>query len=325
LDQMEGDLPAVGMASLVVSWFGDDLRCGRCLVQPRAEDAGRKAEPADWSVAGLTSNTAPLVSRDANDRPNFGGTPSDASVIRAIGELKGRDKGVMLYPFLLMDVPAGNALGDPYTGQADQPAFPWRGRITLDLAPGVAGTADQTLAAETEIAQFFGTATAADFQIGANGVTYTGPAEWGWRRFILHLAALGAAAGGVEAICIGSELRGLTTLRSDRTHFPAVAELQALADQVRLLLPDAKIGYAADWSEYFGYHPADGTGDVLFHLDPLWAHPNIDFVGIDDYAPMSDWRNDLVHRDLEAGNKSVGNKRFSLSRAPAFMDGRNRR
>jgi len=157
----------------------------------------------------------------------------------------------------------------------------------------------------------------ADFQIGANGVTYTGPAEWGWRRFILHLAALGAAAGGVEAICIGSELRGLTTLRSDRTHFPAVAELQALADQVRLLLPDAKIGYAADWSEYFGHHPGDGTGDVLFHLDPLWAHPNIDFVGVDDYAPMSDWRNDRVHRDLEAGHRSI----YALSYLEGNVEG----
>ena len=24
-----------------------------------------------------------------------------------------------------------------------------------------------------------------------------------------------------------------------------------------------KIGYAADWSEYFGHHPDDGSGDVL--------------------------------------------------------------
>ena len=39
-----------------------------------------------------------------------------------------------------------------------------------------------------------------------------------------------------------------------------------------MLGPATKIGYAADWSEYFGHQPADGSGDVLFHLDPLWAH-----------------------------------------------------
>ncbi|MEO1721091.1 MAG: glycoside hydrolase TIM-barrel-like domain-containing protein, partial [Pseudomonadota bacterium] len=29
--------------------------------------------------------------------------------------------------------------------------------------------------------------------------------EWTWRRFVLHLAALSRAAGGVDAFCIGSE------------------------------------------------------------------------------------------------------------------------
>ena len=54
--------------------------------------------------------------------------------------------------------------------------------------------------------------------------------------------------------------------------------------------PATKITYGADWSEYFGHHPADGSGDVWFHLDPLWAHPDIDAVGIDNYLPLSDWR-----------------------------------
>jgi hypothetical protein len=317
LDQLEGDLPAAGAASLVVSWFGDDLRCGRCRVQPKVESAGRKAAPENWSAAGLTTDTAPLVSRDANDRPNFGGTPSDSSVIRAIGELKTRGKAVMLYPFLLMDIPAGNSLVDPYTGLAGQPAFPWRGRITLDLAPGMPGTTDQTAAASSEVAQFFGTASATDFPVAAGAVVYTGPAEWSWRRFILHLAALARAAGGVDAICIGSELRGVTTLRGSRTAYPAVAELQALASEVRQLLPEAKIGYAADWSEYFGHHPQDGTGDVLFHLDPLWSHPDIDFIGIDDYTPLSDWRHSRTHLDMEAGHDSV----YSLSYLEASIEG----
>ncbi|HUF88135.1 MAG TPA: glycoside hydrolase TIM-barrel-like domain-containing protein [Thermohalobaculum sp.] len=305
MDQLDGELPSAGAASLLVSWFGDDLRCGRCSVQPRVEETGRQAKPENWSAAGLTTNSAVPVSRDANDRPNYGGTPSDASVIRAIAELTGRGKQVMLYPFLLMDIPPGNALEDPYTGEIGQPVFPWRGRITLDAAPGKAGTTDQSAAAADEVAAFFGTARAADFTVSGGSVSYAGPAEWGWRRFVLHLAALASAAGGVDAICIGSELRGLTTVRSSRTDHPAVGELTALAAEVRALLPDAKIGYAADWSEYFGHHPQDGTGDVLFHLDPLWSGPDIDFVGIDDYTSLSDWRHARTHLDLEAGHKSV--------------------
>ena len=138
LDQLESDLPQCDAVSLVVSWFGTDLRCGQCQVRPGIEEAGRTASPEPWSVAGLNSTTAVPVSVDGEGRPNFGGTPSDGSVIRAIQELNGRGKDVMLYPFLLMDVPGGNGLSDPYGG-AEQPAFPWRGRLTLDLAPGTAG------------------------------------------------------------------------------------------------------------------------------------------------------------------------------------------
>src|SRR5690606_20940739 len=55
--------------------------------------------------------------------------------------------------------------------------------------------------------------------------------------------------------------------------------------------------YGADWSEYFGHQPTDGSGDVFFHLDPLWADAAIDFVGIDNYMPLSDWRDGNDHAD----------------------------
>ena len=302
MDQLEADLPECSRASLVVSWFGDDLRAGRCRVEPKIEERGRVSSPDAWSVTGLSTADAPLISRDGDDRPNFGGTPSDASVIRAILDLKARGLKVVLYPFLLMDVPAGNGLADPY-GAAEQATFPWRGRITLDNAPGQPGSTDQTSAAVSDVASFFGTAEPSDYSISSAGVSYSGPDEWTWRRFVLHLAALGAAAGGVDAICIGTELRGLTTIRSSKTDFPAVQELIDLAADVRQILPSSLITYAADWSEYFGHQPNDGTGDVLFHLDPLWADSNIDLIGIDDYTPLSDWRHEASHLDAEA--KSV--------------------
>ncbi len=58
-----------------------------------------------------------------------------------------------------------------------------------------------------------------------------------------------------------------------------------------------KIGYPADWLEYFGHQRGDGSGDVFFHLDPLWADPEIDFVGVDNYMPLSDWRDGFEHAD----------------------------
>ena len=317
LDQLGAELPNCGAASLVVAWFGNDLRAGHCRVEPRIEERGRANAPEPWRVSGLTTATAAAVSRDAEGRPVFGGTPSDGSVMRAVQDLRARGRRVVLYPFLLMDLGPGNGLPDPY-GAAEQAAFPWRGRITLDTAPGGAGSTDMTPAAAADVAAFFGTASAAHFTVTPGSVAYAGPAEWTWRRFVLHMAALGAAAGGADAICIGSEFRGLTTVRSGRSGanaFPAVQELRALAAEVRALLPNAAITYAADWSEYFGHQPQDGSGDVLFHLDPLWADPNINMIGIDDYTPLSDWRYTSSHADVDA--KSV----YSLPYLKANVEG----
>lgn len=302
LGQMAGDLPNCESVSLVVSWFGDDLRCGSCAVAPKVEQADVDGDPMAWEVSGAGRGAVPLMSRDDEDRPNFGGTPCDESVLQSIAAIQAQGKDVMFYPFVLMDIPSGNALTDPYGG-AEQATFPWRGRITASVAPGGVGTPDKTAAMDAEVAAFFGSASVGDFTPSGVGVAYAGPVEWSYRRFILHYAHLCALAGGVEAFCIGSELRGLTSLRSAAEVFPVVAALKALAADVRAILPGAKIGYAADWSEYFGYQPTDGSGDVLYHLDALWSDDEIDFIGIDNYMPLSDWRAGEEHAD--AGHGSI--------------------
>ncbi|MEP3299232.1 MAG: glycoside hydrolase TIM-barrel-like domain-containing protein [Pseudoruegeria sp.] len=301
LRDLREELPNCGAVSLVVSWFGDDLRAGQCAIRPRVEQTLTEGDTQVWEVSGLDRATAGTVPY-SGDRPLYGGTPSDASVLQAIAALQAQGQDVMFYPFILMEQIAGNGLDNPWNPEAEQPALPWRGRITSVIAPGVSGTTDQTLAVEVEVSQFFGTAVAADFTTNDTGVTYSGPEELSYRRFILHYAHLCAVAGGVEAFCIGSEMRGLTQIRG-ASGFPAVDALKALAGEVRLILgPEVKISYAADWSEYFGYQPQDGSGDVYFQLDDLWADPEIDFIGIDNYMPMSDWRDGEEHLDVGWGD-----------------------
>ncbi|GAB4520048.1 MAG: glycoside hydrolase TIM-barrel-like domain-containing protein [Parvularculaceae bacterium] len=305
LDAMEELLPNARAASLTVAWFGDDLRAGQAEIRPGVEVAEKTTLPQDWSVGGVARGGAHLMST-INGRPAFGGTPSDASVIEAIEELKSRGQFVLFYPFLLLDIPAGNMLTDPYTGAAGQPAYPWRGRMTVDPAPGAIGSADKTAAARAQIDALFGSAAPGDFSIAGSAVAYSGPAEWSLRRMILHYAHLCALAGGVDAFLIGAEMRGLTTIRDETGAFPAVAQYKQLAAEVRGVLgPTTKISYAADWTEYFGYQPTDGSGDVYFHLDPLWADPNIDFVGVDNYMPLADWRDGAGHLDALAGFRSI--------------------
>jgi len=315
LDRLQASAPAVESVSLVVAWFGDDLRAGVARIRPGVELAAKTTTPKTWVVNGVSRANAHLVSRDTRDRPNFGGTPSDFSVVQAIREMRARGLRVTFYPFILMDVPPGNTLPDPYSDNAagiGQPAFPWRGRITVAPAAGYAGTVDRTATAAGQVAALFGEAAVGDFAIAGEAVSYTGtPGDWGLRRMVLHYAHLCAAAGGVDAFLIGSEMRGLTQVRDGAATYPAVQAFRALVADVRAILgPSTKIGYAADWSEYFGHQPADGSGDVFFPLDPLWADQEIDFIGIDNYMPLSDWRDGFEHLDADEGWPAIHDRAY---------------
>jgi hypothetical protein len=244
-----GALSSPNAVSLAVAWFGTDLRAGNCQIVPKVETANKNTTPADWEVAGYTRRgtawfmmiyglpvrtgyqpylyvnenyhgpyelpfgaAAPIVSQidvslfDPNGAggsiafgggtaPAYGGTPSDGTVIQAIREIKRRGLRCVFYPFVAMDIPPGNTLPNPYSDNATgigQAAFPWRGRITCAPAPGYAGTVDKTAAAAAQINTFFD-------QYGA---------------MVTHYANLCVQAGGVDAFVIGSELTGLTQVRS---------------------------------------------------------------------------------------------------------------
>ena len=300
LDQLQAQLPEVDHVTLVVSWFGTDLRAGSCLIKPGVDQPDKTTLPFDWRAGGVDRAGAHLVSSH-DGFPAYGGTPSDRAVLQAIAELKRRGLKVSLYPFVLMDVPEGSTLPDPY-GASGQGAYPWRGRITCHPAPGRPGSPDGTATAASQVGAFFGSATPGQVGTSDGLPTFSGGADWGFRRMILHYARLAQLAGGVDGFLIGSELRGLTTVRGAGGSYPAVTALKALATDVRGIVgTGTRIGYAADWSEYFGHQPADGSGHAVFHLDPLWADPAIDFVGVDFYPPVTDWRDGESHLDAVAG------------------------
>ncbi len=122
--------------------------------------------------------------------------------------------------------------------------------------------------------------------------------ESGYNEFILHYANL--VKDHVDAFVIGSELIGLTRIKNE-DNFPAVDELINLAARVKEIVGDGvKVTYAADWSEY--HHTTDGW----FNLDSLWSSPNIDFIGIDAYFPItnsisSDISKDKIKQGFNSG------------------------
>ncbi len=276
LDKLQEAYPQCRQVALVVAWFGDDLRAGHCRLQPKVENHEKDTLPSVWLVNKRLRQDAALVSQ-INARPAFGGTPSDDSVREAIKDLKQRGFDVLFYPFIMMDVPPDNALPDPYGG-GTQSAYPWRGRITCNRA-----------AITEQINRF------------VNG--HSDNDTFCLRAMIEHYAELCAEAGGVDAFLIGSEMRGLSQLRDGSGDYPFAHHLVNLAGRVRRHLPQTKISYAADWSEY-GAH-THASGDVGFPLDVFWSDANCDFIGIDGYFPLSDWRDGSGHLDAQAGVRDI--------------------
>lgn len=312
LDQLEEDLPLVRDVALTVGWFGDDLRAGHCRIRPGVETRDKDTRPYTWRVNGLDRGEAMLISRgpafdgDVNVAgPNYGGTPSDRAVVQGIREMSARGMQVTMSPFLLMDIPVGNGLPDPY-GRAEQAPFPWRGRIT---------DVDNRAATRTALENFLGHARADDFELDGDEVIWRGARDdFGFRRFILHHAWLSKAAGGVEAFLLASEMRGVTRMRDEAGTFPFVEGLVSLAGEVRSILGEkCKISYAADWTEYGAYVPNDDSQDVLFPLDVFWGDSNVDFVGVDWYAPAGDWRHGDNHLDALAGFEAADDRAYLRS------------
>lgn len=312
--------PNLEKINLVCAWFGNDLRAGHCVVEPRVESLEKSTDPVQWSVSGLTRSEVPEVSTISGS-PAYGGTPSDQSILELISlACETYDKEVWFYPFLLMDIPSGNALPN-LGGEVGQPAHPWRGRIA------VLDSSQKTATALSEINNFFGSASPSDFTVTADSVSFSGdPSDKGYRRMILHYAHLCALAANrlsdktkFRAFYVGTEMVDLNRSRSDNvgTH-PAVAQFIALLADVRSIfdaagLPHVQLSYAADWSEWCNHRPEDGSGDVWFHLDPLWANSNCDFVAIDNYMPLSDWRDGISHADYGSA-QSIYDQAYLKSR-----------
>lgn len=335
IEDLVAQVPNVKQMNLVVSWFGTDLRLSHCELEPRVEvTTGKVLEPVDWQVDGLVRSGAVAVSQvdigGGEMRPAFGGTPSDHSIVEALQYLCDEQEiNVLFYPFILMDIPSGNGLPDPYGG-TEQAVYPWRGRITTSDP----ATVDGTSTAQTEIDAFFGSASASDFTISGTTVSWNGSAsEKGYRRFILHYAHLFARAAltlddpsRAYGFYVGTEMRGVTQTRRNGTGvYPGVTAFSDLIDDVKAIFNAAgltvRVSYAADWSEYHSHRPSDGSNDVFFNMDPIWSNSNCAYVAIDNYTPISDWRDGVSHADYGSGNDAYGNPKATTIYSHNYLKG----
>jgi GTA TIM-barrel-like domain len=330
IDQLQAAFPACTTVAVVCAWFGnsDNLTIANCQIYPATTyvNNGSIINPATglpwpvispsafqkwngstwvsdhWMVSSLTETSNGLIPISSSGNSfTYGGTPSDQSIVECIVDLRARGLRVVFYPFILMDS-AGK---------------PWRGRITY--------SPDVSSAATSAVSTFLGSAATSQFtrDYVNNTVSYAGsPTDFTYRRMVLHYANLCIVAGGVDLFLIGSEFRGLETIRGPGWtitgttdgggkaiwDYPFVAGMITLSDDVRSVFDTAGfmkdltglhnlISYAADWSDWMGWQhpganpsfPAPVLDGQWPHLDQLWAHSNIDLVCLDNYLPLSDW------------------------------------
>jgi GTA TIM-barrel-like domain len=254
IDQLQAAFPACQTVAIVCSWFGSAAAgtdtaaetAATCRIYPSTTYIGgsfykwnRSAWVSEnWQCSSLTQHSSGLIAISQTGTSfNYGGTPSDQSIVECITDLKARGFRVVFYPFILMD----------------SPGKPWRGRITYDPT-GV--NPDITSAATAAVNTFLGSASTSQFtQDPVNKtVSYSGsPTDRTYRRMILHYANLCVVAGGADLFLLGSELRGLETIRGPAWtpagtadgsgnavwDYPFVAGLIQLSDDVRSVFDTA--------------------------------------------------------------------------------------
>ena len=227
---------------------------------------GQVVEGTSWAVAGLTRETAGVVSSH-DGGPAYGGTPSDAAVLAAIADLKARGLGVTLYPLVMMDIAAGNPMGQPPypVARADhrrRRMAPGRWRRPC----GGGGDGD----------------------------------GWGLRRMVRHYAELAVAAGGVDALVIGSEMRGMTPLRDGAGAFPFV---DCAGDAGGRGAGDRRAGDEADLCARTGRSSPGCRSAATSSSTSIRCGlgRNIDAVGIDNYMPVATGATGRTRRCGDAG------------------------
>ncbi len=113
INQLAETCPNLEWVSVVVTWFGDSLNAGACKILPAVEYKNAISSPNDWLVAGYNRGNARQMTL-VDGSPRYGGTPSDASVVRLVAALRAQGYKVMFYPMFFMDLASK----------------PWRGRVT---------------------------------------------------------------------------------------------------------------------------------------------------------------------------------------------------
>ncbi len=306
IDQLQAALPNADSVSLVVGWFGNDLRAGTCQVRPGVDSADKVTAPLIWGVAGVFRARGPprqpgrgprglwrhAVGPDGGRRHPGPAGPRHrrhAGALHLHGRARRQRAARPLHRRVLA---AGLPLARPHHRlPRRRPARHPR----QDLRGGHAGRGLPRHRAGLRLRhrrrqRLLLRARPSGPTAASSCTTRISPPRPAASR---PSSSARSCAGSAKCATAPAPIRSWPgSSSSPPTSRPCSAT-------------GTKVTYAADWSEYFGHQPADGSGDVYFHLDPLWSSSHIDAVGIDLYWPLADWRDGADHVDRQAGVPST--------------------
>jgi hypothetical protein len=104
--------PDLKWVAPVVSWFAfnkydswrDNIDISQLEIMPGVENNYQEASEI-WLSGDYNRKNAYLVSKDSNNRSNYGGTINDESLVRYIESLRSKSLKIMFYPMIMLDLP----------------------------------------------------------------------------------------------------------------------------------------------------------------------------------------------------------------------------
>jgi hypothetical protein len=100
VEQMKESFPNLKWVGLQVPWFATSLSLKETRIMPKIE---YKHYQMPWQVAEFSRDDVQEVTRDENNSPIFGGTPTDESVKELCQALRKQNLKIMLIPVLNID------------------------------------------------------------------------------------------------------------------------------------------------------------------------------------------------------------------------------
>ncbi len=109
---LKKNLPNLEWAAPTIAWFGvgSSMNVKDIDIVPGVDNK-EAVFSTEWRVNKYNRKSAYLTSRDANGRPNYGGTCNDEGYLSYVTMLRKHNIKIMFYPMLFMDMP-----GKPWRG-----------------------------------------------------------------------------------------------------------------------------------------------------------------------------------------------------------------